>query len=193
MNSELLSKLIPNQTHLPPTSPNKNQNENNQNYYIPQPFLNLNAENFIPLKEKQKKMQQEFQQISVPGNNPSLISPSFSHYINPQRLIPYEDMLKKNIRSFNLLQNNGDNDTSLKNCIKEKCDLDTYSLEINFKFTCDYELIENDMKEFLELFGEINSLDYDVNGNSIKINYKFYFSSMHVNYPSCLFDSISWS
>ena len=182
MTSELLSKLIPNQTNLPPTSPNKNQNENNQNYYIPQPFLNINAENFIPLKEKQKKMQQEFQQISLPGNNPSLISPSFSHYINPQRLIPYEDMLKKNIRSFNLLQNDSDNDTSLKNSIKEKCDLDTYSLEINFKFTCDYELIENDMREFLELFGEINSLDYDVNGNSIKINYKFYFSAMHVNY-----------
>ena len=55
MTSELLSKLIPNQTNLPPTSPNKNQNENNQNYYIPQPFLNINAENFIPLKEKQKK------------------------------------------------------------------------------------------------------------------------------------------
>ena len=182
MTSELLSKIIQNQYDSASKSPNKNFTAINQNYFMPQSILNLNAEKYIPLKEKQKKMQQEFQQISVPGTNSSLISPSFSHYINPQRLIPYNDMLKKNIRSFNLLQkgkNNGE--ISGQKSPEDKCDLDPL-IEINFKFTCDYELIENDMKDFLELFGELSSLDYDMNGNSVKVNYKYYFSAIHANY-----------
>ena len=182
MTSELLSKIIQNQADSAPISPNKNFTAINQNYFLPQSILNLNAEKYVPLKEKQKKMQQEFQQISEPGNNSSLISPSFSHYINPQRLIPYNDMLKKNIRSFNLLQKGKNNcEISGQKSPEDKFNLDPL-IEINFKFTCDYELIENDMKEFLELFGELSSLDYDMNGNSVKVNYKYYFSAMHVNY-----------
>ena len=37
-----------------------------------------------------------------PKENP-MNYPSFSQYINPQRLKPYDEMLKKNIRSFNII------------------------------------------------------------------------------------------
>ena len=186
MTSELLSKIIPPQSSTDPTSPTKDQpeqNQKNRNYTI----LNLNTEKFIPLKEKQKLMQQEFQQMTQSGSDPLLFSPSFSNYISPQRLVPYNDMLKKNIRSFNLIQKGKKNESEEASEINEKeektvFDVEIPLIEINFKFTCDYELIENDMKEFLELFGEINSLDYDMNGNSLKINYKYYFSVIHANY-----------
>ena len=109
--------------------------------------------------------------------------PSFSQYINPQRLKPYDEMLKKNIRSFNLIPKGGKKiEINIEKIMKEQYSLDTPAIEINFKFTCDYELIESELKEFLELFGEINSLNYDMNINSLKINYKYYFSSMYVNY-----------
>ena len=184
MTSELLSKLISNQTNLSATSSNENENENPENQKIlnPKLNLNLNADNCIPHIEIQKNIQSEFPLKSLKNGISSFISPSFSHYINPQRLIPYENMLIKNIRSFNLLDNvekenekKGDTSPKAKN-------MDTPTIEINFKFTCDYELIENDIKEFFELFGDINSLDYNMNANSAKINYKYSFSTMYANY-----------
>ena len=107
---------------------------------------------------------------------------SFSKYINPQRLKPYEDMLKKNIRSFNIIPDIDKKiEENIERCLKEE-ELNSPTIEINFKFTCDYEMIESEMKEFLELFGEISSLNYDMNANSLKINYKYYLSSMYANY-----------
>jgi hypothetical protein len=55
MTSELLSKIIQNQADSAPISPNKNFTAINQNYFLPQSILNLNAEKYVPLKEKQKK------------------------------------------------------------------------------------------------------------------------------------------
>ena len=121
--------------------------------------------------------------LMTPSKENPMNYPSFSQYINPQRLKPYDEMLKKNIRSFNIIPK-GDKkfeENFVKN-MKEIYSLDTPTIEINFKFTCDYELIESEMKEFLEIFGEINSLNYDMNANSLKINYKYYFASMYANY-----------
>lgn len=112
--------------------------------------------------------------------------PSFSQYINPQRLKPYDEMLKKNIRSFNTISNKEKEkkikEENIEQNMKEKYSTDVPIIEINFKFTCDYELIESELKEFLELFGEINSLNYDMNLNALKVVYKYHFSSMYANY-----------
>ena len=112
--------------------------------------------------------------------------PSFSQYINPQRLKPYDEMLKKSIRSFNTISNKEKekkiNSENIEQNIKEKYSTDVPTIEINFKFTCDYELIESELKEFLELFGEINSLNYDMNSNALKVIYKYHFSYMYANY-----------
>ena len=184
MTSELISHLISAQQSSPSPQPSEDNTEKNQNLFFPKQNLNINAEKFIPHKEKIKNnILPEFEPNSTENNNSSLISPSFSHYINPQRLLPYDNMLKKNIRTFNLMQNlEKKEEAKLENSLKEKYNLDTPTIEINFKFTCDYESIENEIKEFLELFGEINSLDYDMNINSVKINYKYYFSAMYANY-----------
>ena len=182
MTSELISNLISAQQKAFFPQESKDNAEKNQNYF-PKQNLNINAEKFIPNKEKIKNNAlPDIQPNSMENNNLSSISPSFSDYINPQRLLPYDNVLKKNIRSFNLLPNlEKKEETKLENSLKEKYNLDTPTIEINFKFTCDYELIENEIKEFLELFGEINSLDYDMNSNSSKINYKYYFSAMYAN------------
>ena len=180
MTSEIISKLISEQTNLSPTQPTGNsiQLKGKENLIPSQANLNINAEKFIPQKEKIKNTKSEFL-----NDNSTFISPSFSHYINPERLQPYDDTLKKNVRSFNLLENSEKNEeTKLENSLKEKYNLDTPTIEINFKFICDYELIESEIKEFLELFGEINSFKYDINGNSLEINYKYYFSAMYANY-----------
>ena len=108
--------------------------------------------------------------------------PSLSQYINPQRLAPYNEMLKKNIRSFNILQNPIKKEEPNTISLKDKINIDVPVIEMNFKFTCDYELIETEMKEFLELFGEIGSLDYNMNSNSLKIIYKYYMASMYANF-----------
>ena len=149
------------------------------------PFLSSNPIN-SPKKIKSSPTtpsKEEGKECAQSQENPSLDFPSFSKYINPQRLKPYDEMLKKNIRSFNVISKDGRiNEESLEKCMKEKYNLDTPTIEINFKFTCDYELIECELKEFLELFGEINSLNYDMNSNSLKIIYKYYLSSMYANY-----------
>ena len=182
MTSELISNLISSQKDSPSLQPSEHNIEKNQSIFSPKPNLNINAEKFIPKKEIIKNDALPEIQPNSTENNSSQISPSFSHYLNPQILLPYDNMLKKNIRTFNLLQNlEKKEEAKLENSLKEKYNLDTPTIEINFKFTCDYESIESEIKEFLELFGEINSLDYDVNANSAKINYKYYFSAMYAN------------
>jgi hypothetical protein len=124
------------------------------------PVFDINAEKFVPLKEKLKqKNPQNFDK-----NDNELPSPPFHDYINFQIAKSYDNMLKSNIRSFNLYEKNKTEFKSLK--------LNVAIIELNFKFTCDYESIENEIKKFLELFGEINSLLFDVNTNSVKIIYK---------------------
>ena len=127
-----------------------------------------------PSLPSQEKLQSKSKEDS------SLNYPSFSQYINPQRLKPYDEMLKKNIRSFNVIPKCDKKISELNK--EEKYNMDAPTIEINFKFTCDYELIDSELKEFLELFGEINSLNYDMNSNSIKVVYKYHFSSMYANY-----------
>ena len=166
MTSEPISKIFPSPEKLSPiltsnsmTTPTKAK-ENTSN----------------PPKEKDED-------LPLSKGSDILNSPSFSKYINPQRLKPYEDILKKNIRSFSLTPvDDKNNEQNIEKNSIEKNKLDSPTIEINFKFTCDYELIESDLKDFLELFGEINSLNYDMNANSLKINYKYYFSAMYVNY-----------
>ena len=41
--------------------------------------------------------------LMTPSKENPMNYPSFSQYINPQRLKPYDEMLKKNIRSFNII------------------------------------------------------------------------------------------
>ena len=166
MTSEPISKIFPSPEKLSPiltsnsmTTPTKAK-ENTSN----------------PPKEKDED-------LPLSKGSDILNSPSFSKYINPQRLKPYEDILKKNIRSFSLTPvDDKNNEQNIEKNSIEKNKLDSPTIEINFKFTCDYELIESELKDFLELFGEINSLNYDMNANSLKINYKYYFSAMYVNY-----------
>ena len=185
MSSEILSKLIlSSKEEQTTTLQSSSQTFANNGQIIQNAELNINAEKFVPVKEQSKPVLPEDHHIATEQkNNYTSISPSFSHYINPDRLSPYDDMLKKNVRTFNLLQNSENNEeTKLENSLKEKYNLDTPTIEINFKFTCDYDLIKKEMKDFLELFGEINSLNYNVNINSLKINYKYYFSAMYANY-----------
>ena len=69
----------------------------------------------------------------------------------------------------------------MENSLKAKYNFDTPILEIILKVTTDYDLIQNKLKEYLELFGEINSLNYDHNANTVKIIYKYYFSCLYAN------------
>jgi hypothetical protein len=108
---------------------------------------------------------------------------SFSNYIDQKAIIPYKLFLKENIKSFNLLPNEEKcaKENELENSLKAKYNFDTPLLEIILKITSDYDLIQQQLREYLELFGEINSLKYDHNANSIKINYKYYFSCLYAN------------
>ena len=93
MSTELISKLISIQTDLS-SAQNKNEVVSDENEIHSKPQLNINAKNFIPLKEKLKEKSSNIQQKPLENSDFSSISPSFSGYINPQRLIPYEEMLK---------------------------------------------------------------------------------------------------
>ena len=159
MTSEILTQLISNSINISSMlckDKDKNINKNLKS----NPVFDINAEKFVPLKEKLKqKNPQNFDK-----NDNELPSPPFHDYINFQIAKSYDNMLKSNIRSFNLYEKNKTEFKSLK--------LNVAIIELNFKFTCDYESIENEIKKFLELFGEINSLLFDVNTNSVKIIYK---------------------
>ena len=133
------------------------------------PYKNLTEDNIIQEKES--------------NSRPNSIPPSFSNYINQNTILPYKSFLKENLKSFNLLPNeeNSTKENELENSLKAKYNFDTPTLEIILKVTCDYDLIEKKLREYLELFGEINSLKYDHNANTIKINYKYYFSCLYAN------------
>ena len=108
---------------------------------------------------------------------------SFSNYIDQKEIMPYKLFLKENIKSFNLLPNEEScsKENELENSLKAKYHLDTPLLEIILKITSDYDLIQKQLREYLELFGEINSLKYDHNANTVKISYKYYFSCLYAN------------
>ena len=116
---------------------------------------------------------------SLPNTNPS----SFSNFIDKSTIMPFRSFLKDNIKSFNLLPNeeNSTKENELENSLKVKYNFDTPTLEIILRVTSDYDMIQKKLKEYLDLFGEINSLKYDHNANAIKVNYKYYFSCLYAN------------
>ena len=171
MTSEILTQLISNTIKISSMLYKDKDKNINQNL-ISNPVLDINAEKFVPLKEKLKQKNPQ----NLDKNDNELSSPSSSShdYINFQLAKPYDSMLKSNIRSFNLYERNGTEFKSLK--------LNVTIIELNFKFTCDYESIENEIKKFLQLFGEINSILFDVNTNSVQIIYKKDLSAKNVNH-----------
>ena len=108
---------------------------------------------------------------------------SFSNYIDQSTITPYKLFLRENIKSFNLLPNEEKTtkENELENSLKAKYNFDTPTLEIVLKVTSDYDKIQNKLKEYLDLFGEINTVKYDHNANTVKINYKYYFSCLYAN------------
>ena len=169
MTSEILTQLISNTINIS-SSLCKDKDKNNKKKLTSNPVLDINAEKFVPLKEKLKQKNPQ----NIDKNDNELSSPSIHDYINFQMTKSYNNLLKGNIRSFNLYEKNKTEFKSLK--------LKVALIEINFKFTCDYESIENEIKKFLELFGEINSILFDVNTNSVKIIYKNDLSAKNVIY-----------
>jgi len=167
MTSEILTQLISNTINISSTLC-KDKDKNNKKKLTSNPLLDINAEKFVPLKEKLK--QKNPQNIGKNDNELSFLP--FHDYINFQMAKSYHNLLKGNIRSFNLYEKNKTEFKSLK--------LKFAIIELNFKFTCDYESIENEIKKFLELFGEINSILFDVNTNSVKIIYKNDLSAKNV-------------
>ena len=167
MTSEILTQLISNTINISSTLC-KDKDKNNKKKLTSNPVLDINAEKFVPLKEKLK--QKNPQNIGKNDNELSFLP--FHDYINFQMAKSYHNLLKGNIRSFNLYEKNKTEFKSLK--------LKFAIIELNFKFTCDYESIENEIKKFLELFGEINSILFDVNTNSVKIIYKNDLSAKNV-------------
>ena len=131
--------------------------------------LNINCESNNP---------EEKTQSPISKSN----SISFNNFIDPNSITPYKSFLKENIKSFNLLPNDdkSNKENELEN-LKAKYNFDTPTLEIILRVTADYDLIEKQLKEYLNLFGEINSLKFDHNANTLKINYKYYFSCLYAN------------
>ena len=123
---------------------------------------------------------------NLPDNDPSFFSnflpSSLSNYID-QVIMPYKLFLKENIKSFNLLKNkkNITKENELENQLKAKYNFDTPIMEIKLKVTSNYDIIQTKLKEYFEVFGEINNLKYDYNSNTIKIYYKYYFSCLYAN------------
>ena len=102
---------------------------------------------------------------------------SFSNYIDQSTILPYKVFLRENIKSLNLLPNEEKTakENELENSLKVKYNLEIHTLEIVLKITSDYEIIHQKLKEYLDLFGEIITLKYDHNANTVKINYFFIF------------------
>ena len=121
--------------------------------------------------------------VKEPNTFSNLNPSSFNNYFDQNTVLPFKLFLKENIKSFNLLPNeeNSTKENELENSLKAKYNFDTPTLEIVLKITCDYDLIQKKLKEYLSLFGEINSLKYDHNANTVKINYKYYFSCLYAN------------
>ena len=108
---------------------------------------------------------------------------SFSNVIGQADILPYKILIKENIKSFNLLPNeeNPTKEAELENSLKAKYNFDTPTLELVLKVTSDYETIKGKLKEYLDLFGENTLVKYDHNANTVKINYKYYFSCLYAN------------
>ena len=106
---------------------------------------------------------------------------SFSNVVDPNEILPYKSFITENIKSFNLLPNevNTYKETELENSLKAKYNFDTPTLELILKVTSDYESIKEKLKEFLDLFGENTIEIYDHNANTVKMNYKYYFSCLY--------------
>ena len=120
--------------------------------------------------------------------NSSKISPnqgqlSFSNMVGQNEILPYKILIKENIKSFNLLPNeeSPSKENELEKSLKMKYNFDTPTLEIVLKVTSDYENIKEKLKEYLDLFGENTLVKYDHNANTVKINYKYYFSCLYAN------------
>ena len=133
------------------------------------------------MKEETQKMtlvEEEKEDIPITAN-----AYSFSNYIDQSTITPFKTFLQANIKSFNLLPNeeNSNKENELENSLKIKYNFDTPILEIVLKVTSDYDKIQEKLKEYLDLFGEINSIKYDHNANTVKINYKYYFSCLYAN------------
>ena len=124
----------------------------------------------------------EYESCSVPSPT-NLKQLSFTNIIGNNDTLPYKLLIKENIKSFNLLPNeeNSTKENELENSLKAKYNFDTPTLEIVLKITCDYETIKEKLKEYFELFGQINLVKYDHNANTVKINYKYYFSCLYAN------------
>jgi hypothetical protein len=119
MTSEPITKLFPSPEKLSPILSSNPINSPTK----------IKSSPTSPSKEEGKESSQN-------KENSNLNFPSFSKYINPQRLKPYDDMLKKNIRSFNVIPKDGKmNEETIEKYMKEKYNLDTPTIEINFKFT----------------------------------------------------------
>ena len=108
---------------------------------------------------------------------------SFSNMVGQNEILPYKILIKENIKSFNLLPNeeNPSKENELEKSLKMKYNFDTPTLEIVLKVTSDYENIKEKLKEYLDLFGENTLVKYDHNANTVKINYKYYFSCLYAN------------
>ena len=125
------------------------------------------------------------EQDSNSSPNPSSLSQvqSFSNVVGANEILPYKSFITENIKSFNLLPNevNPTKETELENSLKAKYNFDTPTLELMLKVTSDYESIKEKLKEYLDLFGENTIVKYDHNANTVKINYKYYFSCLYAN------------
>ena len=124
------------------------------------------------------------EQESNSSPNPNVNNqPSFSNMISPNEILPYKALIKDNIKSFNLLPNeeNTSKESELENSLKAKYNFDTPTLELVLKITSDFENIKEKLKEYLDLFGENTLVKYDHNANTVKINYKYYYSCLYAN------------
>ena len=124
------------------------------------------------------------EQESNSSTNPNVNNqPSFSNMISPNEILPYKALIKDNIKSFNLLPNeeNISKESELENSLKAKYNFDTPTLELVLKITSDFENIKEKLKEYLDLFGENALVKYDHNANTVKINYKYYYSCLYAN------------
>ena len=111
------------------------------------------------------------------------VTPSFSNIVGQSDIQPFRILIKENIKSFNLIPNeeNPTKESELENSLKAKYNFDTPTLELVLKVTSDYEQIKEKLKEYLDLFGENTLVKYDHNANTVKINYKYYFSCLYAN------------
>ena len=129
-----------------------------------------------------KNPMSEQESNSSPNPNANT-QPSLSNIISTNEILPYKALIKDNIKSFNLLPNeeNSLKDSELEDSLKAKYNFDTPTLELVLKITSDYENIKDKLKEYLDLFGENTIVKYDHNANTIKINYKYYYSCLYAN------------